>query len=181
MNEAERNGSKSKWRAYMLAILIVANVMCTAFFAMDVITDFESFGSQEAFHLMVEAAAAIVLVIGTSFMLYELRRILQRNASMEIGIRAARGEMRSLIDRFFAEWRLSDAERDVALLLLKGLDNDTIASIRGTAAGTVRAQCTSIYAKAKVDGRSQLMSIFVEELLSEPLSGQRDDAINRAA
>jgi DNA-binding CsgD family transcriptional regulator len=180
MNEADRSGSR-KWRAYMLAILIVANVLCTAFFAMDVITDFESFGSQEAFHLTIEALAAVVLVVGTSFMLLELRRILQRNASMEIGIRAARGEMNSLIDRFFTDWRLSDAERDVALLLLKGLDNDTIASIRGTATGTVRAQCASIYAKAKVDGRSQLMSVFVEELLSEPLSSPRQDAVNRAA
>ena len=165
----------------MLAILIVANVLCTAFFAMDVITDFESFGSQEAFHLTIEALAAVVLVVGTSFMLLELRRILQRNASMEIGIRAARGEMKALIDRFFTEWRLSDAERDVALLLLKGLDNDTIASIRGTATGTVRAQCASIYAKAKVDGRSQLMSVFVEELLSEPLSSPRHDTVERAA
>lgn len=174
MIDAERSEPNGRGRATLLAILIVANVMCTAFFAMDVITDFESFGKEEAFHLIVEAAAAIVLFVGTSFMLLELRRILQRNASMEIGIRAARGEMRSLIDRFFAEWRLSDAERDVALLLLKGLDNETIASIRGTAAGTVRAQCTSIYAKAKVDGRSQLMSVFVEELLSEPLSGPPD-------
>ena len=49
MNDADQAESKSKWRATLLAILIMANVMCTAFFAMDVITDFESFGSQEAF------------------------------------------------------------------------------------------------------------------------------------
>lgn len=164
----------------MLAILIVANVMCTAFFAMDVVTDLESFGSDEALHLTIEAIAAVVLVIGTSFMLLELRRILQRNASMEIGLRAARGEMAIVIDKFFAEWGLSAAERDVALLLLKGLDNESIASVRGTATGTVRAQCASIYAKAGVDGRSQLMSIFMEELLSEPLSAG-DDAVASAA
>lgn len=166
------SGSDSQRRAFLLAVLIIANVMCTAFFAMDVITDFESFGSQEAFHLVIEAGAAVVLVLGTTFMMVELRRILLRQASMEIGIQAARGEMQAVIERFFAEWRLSAAEREVGLLLLKGLDNDSIASIRGTATGTVRAQCANIYAKAGVDGRSQLMSIFMEELLSEPLTGR---------
>ena len=131
--------------------------------------------------LVCAAVAAVVLVVGTSFMILELRRILQRNASMEIGIRAARGEMQAVIDKYFAEWRLSDAERDVALLLLKGLDNETIASIRGTATGTVRAQCAGIYAKAGVDGRSQLMSVFMEELLSEPLGALRDGAAAEAA
>ncbi|WP_223475865.1 helix-turn-helix transcriptional regulator [Oricola indica] len=171
------NETTGKRRAYVLAVLIVANMMCAVFFAADVIADFEALGSQESFHLMIEAIAAVVLVFGTGFLLMELRRLLQRNASMEIGIRAARGEMQSVIDRFFSDWGLSDAERDVALLLLKGLDNEAIASIRGTATGTVRAQCARIYAKAGVDGRSQLMSVFMEELLSEPLgsaaAGQR--------
>ena len=93
----------------------------------------------------------------------------------------ASAEMQAVIDKYFAEWRLSDAERDVALLLLKGLDNETIASIRGTATGTVRAQCAGIYAKAGVDGRSQLMSVFMEELLSEPLGALRDGAAAEAA
>ena len=165
----------------MLAVLIVANVTCTAFFAMDVITDFESFGTQEAFHLVIEALAAVVLVLGTSFMLFELRRILLRNASMELGLKAARGDMQAVIDRFFADWRLSGAERDVALLLLKGLDNEAIAAIRGTATGTVRAQCAGIYSKAGVDGRSQLMSVFMEELLSEPLANGTGNTAQRAA
>lgn len=181
MKTGQHADNGRKRRATLLAVLIVANVMCTAFFAMDVITDFESFGSQEALHLVVEAIAAFVLILGTSFMLVELRRLLMRNASMEIGLRAARGEMQAVIDRFFFEWKLSAAERDVAFLVLKGLDNETIATIRGTAPGTVRAQCAGIYAKAGVDGRSQLMSVFMEELLSEPLAGTGDDTAQNAA
>lgn len=37
--------------------------------------------------------------------------------------------------------------------------------MRGTAPGTVRAQCTAVYGKAGVDGRAQLFSVFMEELL----------------
>jgi DNA-binding CsgD family transcriptional regulator len=39
--------------------------------------------------------------------------------------------------------------------------------MRGTAQGTVRAQCTTLYAKAGVEGRAQLLSIFMEELLAQ--------------
>ena len=88
---------------------------------------------------------------------------------METGLQIARGEMGSVIERFFAEWHLTTAERDVAMLLIKGYDNEAIARLRGRAAGTVRAQCARIYAKAGVDGRSQLLSIFMEELLGERL------------
>lgn len=169
MTDPSRSNAQGRRRAYLLAALIVANVLCAFFFLVDVISDFESFTSEDAPHLRVEAFAAAVLVLGTGFLMYELRRLLQRNAAMETGLRAARGEMGAVIDRFFAEWGLSAAERDVAMFLLKGLDNEAIARLRGTAAGTVRAQSASIYAKAGVDGRSQLMSVFLEELLGEGL------------
>ena len=53
------------------------------------------------------------------------------------------------------------------MLILKGFDNDTIAEFRGTAVGTIRAQSTRVYAKAGVDGRAQLFSILLEELLAD--------------
>ena len=74
--------------------------------------------------------------------------------------------MTNLINAFFDEWHLTQSEREIALLILKGIDNDSIAKMRGTAKGTVRAQCTKIYAKANVDSRTQLLSIFMEELIS---------------
>jgi DNA-binding CsgD family transcriptional regulator len=89
-------------------------------------------------------------------------RMVLLNRSMQ----AARGEMAEVIDGFFAEWGLTPSERDVALMVLKGIDNEAIAEMRGTATGTVRAQCTSIYSKAGVDGRAQLFSVFMEELLA---------------
>lgn len=179
MTESAGTGNKRKRRAILLALLIVVNILCAIFFVVDVIADFEDLRGPQRYPLLLEAVASAALVLCTSFLLVELRRVLQRNASMEIGLTAARGEMQTVIDRFFSEWRLSDAERDVALLLLKGLGNEAIASIRGTATGTVRAQCAGIYAKAGVDGRSQLMSIFMEELLSEPLPDLANGTQNR--
>ncbi len=169
MNEATTQRPNVGRRAWGLAVLIVVNVACVVFFLGDVIADFESLTAGESTHLIVEAVVSIALLAGTAFLLAELRRLLQRNASMETGLRAARGEMMLVVDRFFDEWQLTHSERDVAFLVLKGLDNDDIATLRGTAGGTVRAQCARIYAKAGVSGRPQLLSVFMEELLSDTL------------
>lgn len=167
MTATNSTRSASSRRAYTLAVLVIINVLCAVFFIVDVIGDFKADGFGAI--LAVEALAAVALLVTTVLFLFELRDIMERQSAMEIGISAARGEMGNLINRFFDEWKLTDTEKQVGQLILKGFDNDTIATIRGTAGGTVRAQSTSIYAKAGVDGRSQLMSIFMEELLGEPL------------
>jgi DNA-binding CsgD family transcriptional regulator len=159
----------SRRRAYTLAVLIIVNLLCAMFFLSDVVRDFEALKSGEQLHLIVEALASAALLFTSIFLSIELKKLIERNAAMAVGISAARGEMNLLMQQFFTQWGLSDAERDVALFVIKGLDNDAIATIRGTAAGTVRAQCASIYSKAGVEGRPHLISIFMEELLGEPL------------
>lgn len=154
-------------QAATLAIIIVAQALCALFFLGDVIADFGGDAGREPLHLAMEAVAALALAGGVVYLMVELRRLMARMSSMEVGLRAARGEMVALIEGFFDSWGLSDAERNVALLLLKGLSNESIASVRGTAKGTVRAQSAAIYAKAGVDGRAQLISVFLEELLDD--------------
>ena len=157
---------KSERRAALLAVIIVAQALCAMFFLGDVLVDFAENGRIQDFHLVVEALAAVALTAGVGFMMLELRLLLGRMRDIETSLRAAQGEMHTVIEAFFETWGLSAAERDVALLLLKGFDNESIATLRGTANGTVRAQASSIYSKAGVDGRAQLISVFLEELLA---------------
>lgn len=69
------------------------------------------------------------------------------------------------IDEQFARWELSPAERDVALLLLKGLSHKEIAEIRSVSDTTVRQQARSMYRKAGLSGRRDLAAFFLEDLL----------------
>ena len=80
--------------------------------------------------------------------------------------------IRKLIDQQFAEWQLSDGEKDVALLLLKGLTMKEIADIRKTHEKTVRQQASGIYRKASLSGRQELSAFFLEDILSTPISDQ---------
>lgn len=153
-------------RATLLAVVIVVQTLCAIFFLGDVIGDLFGDGKFEGPHKWVEIAAGLAMVGGVAFLVFELRRVMNRVAILETATRAAQGEMAEVIGAFFDEWNLTASERDVALLMLKGIENDEIARIRGTAAGTVRAQGAAVFRKACVDGRPQLFSIFMEELLA---------------
>lgn len=72
------------------------------------------------------------------------------------------------IDEQLEAWGLSKAEKEVALLMLKGLSNQEIADARLTVEKTVRQQATSIYHKAQLKNRSELSAFFLEDLLVLP-------------
>lgn len=74
------------------------------------------------------------------------------------------------IDAQFSRWTLTEAEREVALLLLKGLSSKEIAQVRAVSERTVREQARAIYAKANLTGRTALSAFFLEDLLA-PIEG----------
>ncbi len=69
------------------------------------------------------------------------------------------------IDEQLERWHLSAAEKDIALLLLKGLEHKEIAELRGVSETTVRQQARSLYRKAGLAGRHELAAFFLEDLL----------------
>lgn len=77
------------------------------------------------------------------------------------------------IDAQLTRWQLSRAEREVALLLLKGLSHKEIAAARGVSQATVRQQAQAVYRKAGVSGRSDLSAFFLEDLLLPPAAAPR--------
>ena len=93
-----------------------------------------------------------------------------------------RSEARSLlnglgeaIDVQFSRWNLTEAEREVALLLLKGLSLKEIAAIRVTTERTVRAQARALYSKAGLTGRASLSAFFLEDLLAPIADGREEE------
>lgn len=70
------------------------------------------------------------------------------------------------IDVQFTRWSLTDAEREVALLLLKGLSTKEIAAVRNGSERTVREHARAVYSKAGITGRAALSAFFLEDLLA---------------
>lgn len=146
----------------MTAVVVVLQLLATIFFLVDVAGDARAgVGS----HLVVETAAALALLAGVLFGAIQLRWLVAGAHRDAAAVAMARGALADLVQLRFAEWRLTAAESDVALFALKGCDIAEIAALRATAAGTVRAQLASIYAKAGVNSQVGLMALFTEDLV----------------
>ncbi|MEM7294964.1 MAG: LuxR C-terminal-related transcriptional regulator [Pseudomonadota bacterium] len=120
-------------------------------------------------HDILEAILAAALIGSLLLTAVEIRSLQMREQRMKSQLQVATGAFARLLDEHFDEWSLTPSERDVALLAIKGLTIADIARIRETKEGTIKAQCNAIYRKAGVTGRTQLLSIFIEELLAEDL------------
>ncbi|HEY6912509.1 MAG TPA: LuxR family transcriptional regulator [Myxococcales bacterium] len=79
--------------------------------------------------------------------------------------RALLSGLGAAIDRQFGAWDLSGAEREVGMLLLKGMSLKEIGQIRGTSERTARQQALAVYRKAGLAGRAELSAFFLEDLL----------------
>jgi DNA-binding CsgD family transcriptional regulator len=75
------------------------------------------------------------------------------------------GGLSHAIDLQLEEWKLSPSEKEITLLLLKGLSLKEIAEIRGVAERTVRQQSVNVYHKSGLSGRAELSAYFLEDLL----------------
>lgn len=69
------------------------------------------------------------------------------------------------LDEQFARWGLTDAEREVALLLLKGYSHKAIAKATGRSDKTARQHAGAVYRKSGLGGRAELAAFFLEDLL----------------
>lgn len=157
----------------------------------DVITDVED-GATVA-HVMLELAVVAIAIVAAGAIALRLRRsaraaqVLREQAAQltealrQTRIEAARWRddaahliagLSAAIDAQLARWQLSPAEKEIALLLLKGLSHKEIAEIRSVSETTVRQQARSLYRKAGLSGRNDLAAFFLEDLL-----GPRDPSV----
>lgn len=70
------------------------------------------------------------------------------------------------IEHEFAKWSLTETEKEIALMLLKGLTFKEIAEVRSKSERTVRQQAGAIYAKSSLSNRSDLAAYFLEDFMA---------------
>jgi DNA-binding CsgD family transcriptional regulator len=128
---------------------------------------------------LAEPVLIVLAVAGVVHLLGRMRRQHEEQLSLLRDLQVARTEgaqwradMRQLlrglgdaIDAQFERWKLTPAEREIALLMLKGLSHKEIAVIRDASERTVRQQARTIYSKANLSGRAALSAFFLEDLL----------------
>jgi len=173
-NDHPTDGRWPGGRALALTLLLVAGLLAVDL-AMDRLLRAAGWG-----HLLIEGLTAC-LALGMGLGLLRALRARDRDVlRLRRDLAAERAEahrwrqeaaelLRGLseaIDGQFERWALTEAEREVALLLLKGLSTRDIAALRETREATVRQQAQAIYRKAGLEGRAELSAFFLEDLLA---------------
>lgn len=149
-------------------------------------------GEVDAVHLAAEAAVAVLALVGLAWSVARWRRLWRRSRALAVDLsqaalqasqwraeaerwrqeaHAALAGLGDAIDQQFQRWGLSPAEREVGLLLLKGLSLKEIAELRAVSERTVRQQAQGVYRKAGLEGRADLSAFFLEDLLLPRRSG----------
>jgi len=123
--------------------------------------------------LTLAAAAGVTLLVGRMQRQHEERMTLLRDldaarADGESWRREAQAHVDGLgaaIEKQLRAWGLTNAEREVALLMLKGFSHKEIGALRATSEATVRQQARSSYEKSGLNGRAAFCAFFLEDLL----------------
>lgn len=130
-------------------------------------------------HLISEGVVVLAALVGIAYLMrgsFSLKHTLEVERSNSSLFRAEAEKWRlhskkyleglsQAIDSQLISWKLTNSEKEVAFLLLKGLSLKEVAEIRKTTEKTARTQSIAIYAKAGLSGRSELAAFFLEDLL----------------
>ncbi|WP_022954328.1 helix-turn-helix transcriptional regulator [Leucothrix mucor] len=158
---------------FFIVLLTVTALMNIA----DFIGDYRE--QSPAWHLFQEAFVVIASVGGIAYLLWEvmLRRreieqikqqLQQANTRLSASNEKLKGvqqSYREVIQQQLTDWALTPSERDVAMLLLKGLSFEEIAGVWETKEKTVRQQASMIYRKSGLNGRHEFAAWFFEDFL----------------
>lgn len=157
-------------RVWVIVTILAVQVLSAVFFVSDILSAYIGLWTEPLpweLREWLEIMAAVGLAIGVGFGAVSLWYAHRERRLAEARLRRASSAFADLLAERFTEWRLTPAEADVALFAIKGLSTAEIATLRKTSEGTVKAQTNAIYRKAGVSGRSQLLSLFIEDLMRD--------------
>jgi len=156
---------------FLLTIVVGGNIL-------DVIHDYHA--GADTTHLIIEGVLVVTsftLIAMLSFGIWQqsrsnrqLKRELaeasdKRTSQLPPKVQEARHSLALVAQEQFEQWQLTQTEREIAMLLLKGLSFKEIAAVRDTVEKTVRQQASAIYKKAGVSGRHAFSAWFIEDIL----------------
>lgn len=161
---------KDRLIALTLAVIMVLNFM-------DVITDIGL--GVPLWHIIEESFIVALSGIGAAYLVYDIYTrskqlehladtLIESNEHLDNiteKMKAARKNYSEVIHQQFDDWKLTEGEQQVGLLLLKGLSFKEIAVVRKTKEKTVRQQASTIYSKSQLEGRHEFSAWFLEDFL----------------
>ncbi len=173
LEECDRTSVGSRIVTLGIALFAIIAILI----AFDIAADYRA--GTDRRHILTEGIVMGLALVGLATLWQQFRLIQRRAEQLTVDLAAAQREaqrfreeahdaLRGLgqaIDRQFTRWNLSPAEREIGLLLLKGLSHKEIADVRSTTETTIRQQALAVYRKSGLRSRTELSAFFLEDLL----------------
>lgn len=159
---------------FIISLLFVVAVLHSYGF----LIDFHK-ADRNALHMGVDAVVVLVSFGGVAYLVWQNYRKRQeiealhdqlnhshaRISDLHKKLQQASKGYADVIQEQMEAWEFSPTEKEVAMLLLKGLSFEEIAAIRSTKEKTVRQQAIAIYRKSGLNGRHAFAAWFFEDFL----------------
>ena len=150
-------------------IQFVVLLLAAIFFIQDIYIDVLVEGKVFQ-HITIESGIFIAVLLALGI---EVKRVIDLHSTVSVSqkeIARLKSHLADVIRNQFKLWQLTRTEREIALLLIKGLSMQEIARIRKVKEKSVRQQAARIYPKAGVANRNELTAHFIEDLLAPDIT-----------
>ncbi|MBU2923710.1 LuxR C-terminal-related transcriptional regulator [Colwellia sp. 4_MG-2023] len=159
----------------ILITIMLITIMVLNFF--DVLFDI-SMGAP-SWHIISESLIVIVSGIGAILLIKDINEKISNISTLKKALMVSDDKLKNISDEMknaryeygvvihnqFNEWSLTPSEKEVGMLLLKGLSFKEISAVRNTKEKTVRQQASILYSKANVEGRHEFSAWFLEDFI----------------
>ncbi|MDP2959472.1 MAG: LuxR C-terminal-related transcriptional regulator [Longimicrobiales bacterium] len=130
-------------------------------------------------HVLAEATLVLVSLGAAAWLAWGWYEALRDVRALEAAVVAGQAErdawkaragqalqgLAEAMDSQFDAWELTAAERETALMLLKGFSHKRIGKLTDRSERTVRQHAVAVYRKSGCAGRSELAAFFLEGVL----------------
>jgi DNA-binding CsgD family transcriptional regulator len=166
------------WPKLVLYTLCAAAVLTALFAVIDAAATGEAISAGDVLTDFAELLLISAAMVATSLVVDRMRRYEDEAKAMRADLAEASEAGRvwreqsahvlqgvsAAVAETFASWGLTEAEADVAALLVKGVSVRDIARQRRTSEATIQQQAQAIYRKSGLVNRSELAAFFLEDL-----------------
>lgn len=161
----------------ILNVVILGMMLAFIFFLFDVVFDLRDhfsdgtpYSKDEIIHLVFEGGAVVALFFGMVSLFRYTSFLNNQNIKAQMQLSALKVDFDEYVRSQFAKWELTVAEKDVALLLLRGLNTSDIADLRSVSVGTIKVQAHNVFGKSGVSSRVEFMALFMDEFIDIGIS-----------
>lgn len=130
-------------------------------------------------HLIGEFILIFLSFLGSAFFIYQatLHKKKATNLTLEVDklklkndhylsqVKNFKRGLSEAIDEEFNRWGLTPSEKEVGIMIIKGLSYSEIATLRNISERTARNQGSSLLNKSDLKNKSELIAYFLEDLL----------------